>query len=227
MDETVLNRVRKLLALTAARGATEHEAATALALAKLILAKHNLALADVRRSKSAAGVVHRSTPLDPVAPAWQKLLADSVARHHFCALLEDAPLLHFTGRPDNLAVAVELYLWTKAQLSMIALSGERQAKLEETWTRGWKSAFLVGAASRIEQRLTDQRLPADATALVRLADADNRRYMKRKFGRIRYLLPRVPRVETAHDAGWNAGATVDIQGRQPTLDGRRMLSGAV
>ncbi len=158
---------------------------------------------------------------DDYAPGFQRLLGDSVARHCFCTLLDDAPHLIFIGRPDHLTVALELYFWIKAQLQLRALADECDAHRAGTWRRGHRSAFLAGAATRVEQRLN--AAPIEATALVRLTDAENRRYMKRHFGRIRYRAPRAPYHEAAHDAGRAAADAITLE-RRPAIHAQRALA---
>jgi hypothetical protein len=86
-SDAMIAKVRKLLAMTTASGATEAEAANAASLVQTLLATHNLSMAQVEASTpaSADNVKRAKTQADHAAMyRYQRDLMSALASNNFC-----------------------------------------------------------------------------------------------------------------------------------------------
>src|SRR5688500_9369454 len=74
----IIDRVRKLLALAKDKGASEHEAATAMAMASRLMMQHHIDHLDDDKEKAKA--VFGSWCFIDYAEDWHKVIAASVAK---------------------------------------------------------------------------------------------------------------------------------------------------
>lgn len=169
VDETVVARIRKLMALTTDRGASEAEAALAAEHVQRLLVEHNLSMATVEASGGSAdadgkrvreGVNHRQVY------RWQRDLMYSIAKLHFCKVsmkfksrLGSGPDIFngydLIGRAANVAT-------TEAMFSYLVHTIERLAREEvnfdptQYFTR-YAHSFKQGCADRLMERLRRKR----------------------------------------------------------------------
>lgn len=80
----VIEKVKKLLALSKDKGATEAEAQVAAAKAMELLHAHNLDMLTVERSKNAGSSQREDAKLSGGLYRWQRQLWESVSELHFC-----------------------------------------------------------------------------------------------------------------------------------------------
>lgn len=108
LNEKMLDKVRKLLAL-AERAGTEEEAANAMTRVQEILAKYNLDIGDVKIDDVAAGMAEETMDV-AWNQSWIKYVATGIGRLYFCKVLvqthsTDYLRLFFTGRAVNIMTA--------------------------------------------------------------------------------------------------------------------------
>ena len=90
MKETILSRIKKLLALTESRGATPEEAATAAAKAQALLFEHNLTMSAVESHEGAekgetiGKHLYDTAHIEKQYRGWRATLLNVVARYNFC-----------------------------------------------------------------------------------------------------------------------------------------------
>lgn len=109
MEDKILNRVRKMLALAGDAAATEHERDTALKMAYKVLAAHNLSMVDVdqqvpqeRRDEVSVVLVHT---------VWARQIAQQIAKLFFCKYLVGGKTNawkgwhYFVGKESNATTA--------------------------------------------------------------------------------------------------------------------------
>ncbi len=177
VDQTLLSRVHKLLAL--ARSPNVHEAATAAGLAQALIARHRL------QGWIDAGQAVAADP-DPIEDArdsplevsrrlrkWKVVLACAIADANGCIAYtldrgKDQAIV-LVGRARDRAAVLELWTWLVARIEWLsATHGAGQ-------DRQWHEAFRVGAVASVADRLAhvEEQVREEFTtaALVRVDPA--------------------------------------------------------
>jgi len=172
IENKVLSRVKKMLAIAECSGATEAERDTALKMAYNVLAKHNLTMVDLD--------VHVANQQDPRAmhievghsDIWAKSIYHSVASLFFCKYFSGQKVnawkmkLHFVGRESNATTA--MHMSTFIVESLIKESRKRFGHNKNPEAR----AFNLGAAHKLSERIREikQAQAAEAQAEVKGRD---------------------------------------------------------
>lgn len=151
MSEKILDRVRKLLALANDAAATENERDNALRMAHGMLAKHNLAMADVTDREAMEGREELET--QTYGMKWCRGVARSVARMFFCTVFIGRKIngtkltYHFVGKQSNVVTAA---LMTEYLIKSILK--ECRSRYKENLSPESRS-FATGAEFRLWQRV--------------------------------------------------------------------------
>ncbi|MEY3014068.1 MAG: hypothetical protein RIT45_2803 [Pseudomonadota bacterium] len=219
-NDTILERVRKLLAL--AGSPNPHEAAAAAATAQTLIARHRLQEwldADAAAEDEAEPIEDaRDAPLEVARKPrrWKVALAATLADANHCLAYtldrghERAIVL--VGRAADRAAVLELWTWLVGRIEWLSATHGAGAD------RKWHDAFRIGVVTTIGERLAaveaEVRSELDAGALVRLDPVTlARRDALDRFVRERMQLGkgRSIRVDAqAYAAGRAAGATLDL-----------------
>lgn len=167
--DTVVNRIRKLMALTAERGASEAEAALAAEHVQRLLAEHNLSMSSVEASGASSGDDGKRVKEEGVGSRqvykWQRELMSAVAKLNYCkafarlysrgwnraATFDGYDLI---GRASNVAT-------TKAMFEYLLQTIERLARDDvkdptKYFTR-YAHSFKEGCSDRLIERLEDKQ----------------------------------------------------------------------
>lgn len=161
MDAKLLDKLRKVLAMTTSP--VEAEAQTAAALLQKMLTQHNLSMADLeKRGASKPTVQEQGHDLGKAAFAWKLNLAEQIAEHFYCVPLVDrrSKTVRFIGRPDNVESLLMLYAWLIEQIRQISAT-ERKAHQARTGEHvdplRWQVNFGLGVVSRLGGRLAEMK----------------------------------------------------------------------
>ena len=171
MDDRVVERIRKLLAL--AQSSNPHEAALAAERATEIAQRHNLDLARIGPVEEER-FVQRELDVGG-ASAWRWLLMSAIARANFCRALRRRIAGRFqsemflVGERHNLAVCEFLFAFLAREVDRLADRGWRRARAvygEWVEARAWKNDFRRGAVATISTRLAErsERFAAESPA---------------------------------------------------------------
>lgn len=165
-DETIITRIRHLLALARDAGATQAEAELAMERAQSMLLRHNLDMAQFDapdRAPEGIGCLDMD-----MAEAWRQTLVHVLARGNLCQTVRSGPKLSLFGRRDNVRAVVEMYLWLVEQLTPAQLRDQRAAAASDR--RHHAAQWWAGAASAIHERLQanlwPERTTSDTRALI-------------------------------------------------------------
>ena len=161
----LLDRVRKLLALT--ESPNVHEAAAAAARAQALITRHNLEeLLAAREQDEASLSSGREAPLEVARKLrkWKIVLAAGLARANGCQAYTSSVSrreqhLCVAGRTQDQAAVVALWEWLVKRLEWLSATHGTGA------SREWHESFRIGAAETIVERL-QQVQEAERTALV-------------------------------------------------------------
>lgn len=198
MEQGLIDKLRKILALT--NSPVEGEAQAATEHLQRLLTKHNLDIADLeqRGAVKRPEVREGGHDLGKAAFKWKLELADTIAEHFFCVSLTDhsTKTVRFAGRPDNVESLQMLYAWVIEQIKGISAT-ERRAHIEQTGEHidplRWQVNFGLGVVGRLGGRLEEirRRREADAekatggnlvTALVVSHAREVSDYLEEKYG---------------------------------------------
>lgn len=187
MNDALIEKLRKVMALTTSPSEGEAQAATAM-LARL-LKQHNLDVADLEKAGQAKpGVEETKIDLGKSAWAWKIQLAKILADHFFCIALERNKNPVFVGRPDNVASLQMLYTWLIGQVQEIARTERRthhQTTGEHVDPLRWQLHFGLGAVGRLGERLAERRTAEASkagTALVVSHATETSDYLEKRYG---------------------------------------------
>lgn len=176
----IIDRIRKLLAMSASgSGATEAEATTYAEKAQELLGQWNLEMSEVGSGETSAvdGTRTKDQTKMSAAHEWQANLMSSVARNNFCfhatkvvhdrrangtGKMRDRRRHFLVGRQVNIEMTVGVY-------SYLVASMERLCPYEDSRGRSYKSWF-DGCVERLSARLTEQRQMSEAESRARRAE---------------------------------------------------------
>lgn len=150
MDK-IREKIRLLLNVTTGRGCTESEAATAISQAIRLLEKYNLAMSDIGTESPEAKMDNEH--MNGIHYKWERVLANSIARHNMCDFVNYDGKCIIIGRAINIEVAREMFSWIATQMTNMIYDyiGERPPNIS---TVQWRNNFLWGATMRISTRIS-------------------------------------------------------------------------
>jgi Protein of unknown function (DUF2786) len=163
----IVEKIRKMLRLARDAGATEAEAATAMAMAQRLMMQHNIDnVEEVVEQIAIAGDWHNYE----IDKKWQQLLLMAIAKLYNCrSLMNRSGRVQFIGKASNVLVCADTLQWVTEQVSdlhkqalkafrldQLARNGEapdlRQRKHE---SRDFRLSFKEACANRIYQRVVE------------------------------------------------------------------------
>lgn len=225
--ESIVSRIKKLLALTEERGATKEEAASAAAKVQALLFEHNLEMSectasqiveDIDRYDNALGVPAGSPYNQPY-----RTLYSQICRYNFCKLINIGDgKVAIIGKKSNVEVCRYLYEYLSATLTGLAnkawkeyLSGFENSFYVKGNIRTFKASFVVGAAIEIGARLKaqqeqNQNASSACTALVVVSSQQLAIRVKQIFPRLVSGRGSKVRDGSGYAAGQAAGRTVSL-----------------
>ena len=170
--DSMMEKVRKLMALADSKGATEAEASFAAAKIQELVQTYGLDMAQLEdkgvSEVRGMGTVDRRAMFD-----YQQALMATIAKNNFCfhdirtiyiARKNRNSKQHFLiGRQLNIQVTVNTYDYLIGTLKRLC----EQANLQEHKTR---NLFYDGATERLCKRLNDQRAFREAEELMRQSE---------------------------------------------------------
>jgi len=234
IDQSILDRIAKLLRLAGDKGATEDEAATALEMAHKILESHNLDMSQVEArstEKKAEGQVGRT---GITVGKWEVDLFTTVAKHNYCMTLRAHRFnLTLVGRPMNIEATKIMFTWIKDQAERFwreeFLRDPRNGTMN--W-RTYKAGFYRGFTAKLYRRLQRVEVTQEVSTMAMVRVDENLAFVGGKVrkgyrGKRQY-------DEQAVGVGWVKGddATLIKQGEltEPVRfrvsgSGREMASG--
>lgn len=222
----VHEKIRKLLALAADANAGEAE--TAAAMAARLMAEHAVTLADIAASEIRQKPSVGCRRVGVSAALWESMLVHVVAEACGGVVIrekkgaETALLVYAPEATIDALLDLAAYL----RLQVLREAAREATRLRPERVRAWKRSFIVGAISRVGERLRQQRQAVAAesahagTALATLDDAV-KRHVREQHPRLRSG-KRILVGEGYRD-GRAAGDRLDVGGAQLRPGGRALL----
>jgi len=230
--DTVVDKIRKLLAL--ASSTNVHEAAAAAARAQQLMMEHKLAAHELDTvGEDEAATVGRMSMVEDssVLHAWKGELIGSLARYGFCKAIQ-SPVrgadgekrirLTIVGTSDDANTVVYLYGYLMNEIKRLCAAEAKGRGVE------FANAFKRGAVRAIALRLKELRKEQTTTAanaetalaLINRADAAIDAFMGKEFPKLRNVRPpaRIKNVD-GFSAGRAAGERIALPGNQKEIGG--------
>ena len=160
--ESILRKIRKLLALSRG-GTTEEEAAEAARVAHELLAAHNLAMSEVEQVEETDRVLDDGT-VDGARDIWPAQVWSATAQLHFCRYFytdqRDAGRLiglrhSVVGRRHNVEVTKLTALYLVDAVKRLADEAAQAVPGDER--RRYRESFRCACGRRLAQRLLELR----------------------------------------------------------------------
>lgn len=221
MDSKIIERVRRLLALS--KSDNVHEAGAAAAKAQALMTEHRIAMADVAISENAVVEPIDTTIIDSSGKriVWKHVLADSLGTANsaimFTSFNRDTQRSEYkvVGTPSAAQTVQYLYAYLVREIERLC-AAEKAAN-----GAAWANSFKLGAASEVGKRLTAAADAAKAAAkgaghgaaLVRIDDdlARARRSLAASGLRTRTERPRMSSSD-GFASGKVAGQSIPLGG---------------
>jgi len=176
MDTAILDRLKKLHALTTS--SNEHEAALAAEKLSEMLLRHNLSMAAVEAHRIGAEARWKADDRVVGRPMlWEQSLINVICRTHDARVIADTRERTWTivAPADRIAALWFLYDRLRAEIVRLSEDGWRSTDADDRVifsARSWKRAFAVGCVATIAARLREMRerviAETDSRALVTL-----------------------------------------------------------
>lgn len=148
-NNQVIDRVRKLLALS--QSPHQGEASNAMAKAQELLALHKLSIQDIETTTQ---IVEERVEIGEwyQVKEWKKVLAFAIAKFYHCQALVSRTTVFFVGETQDIEVLKEVYAWIQAQI--IRLSDDYIKEYTGVQDkRRIRNSFFYGCVETIRIRL--------------------------------------------------------------------------
>jgi len=151
--EKIIEKARKLMAMTTENGASEHEAYTAAVRLQELLDKHNLSMAGISKENLAKKIEFHDIeyPTSRKDHAFIEL-AHSVAYGYGSEVIIRKKGIQFIGVSSSAIISSEMFSYLWGVLNKIATTKAREYNKKGAQIKSFKHAFILGAAGEIFSR---------------------------------------------------------------------------
>lgn len=218
VDNRIVEKLRKVLALTSSP--MEGEAQAAAAKLEELLTLHNLSIADLEMKGKIekVGVQEDKHDLGKAAFTWKLNLAEEIANFYYCHPVVNRyeKTVKFIGRKDNVESLKMLYGWLIDQIKRIS-GDERKVHAANTGEHidplRWQVNFGIGAVRRLKERLEekaqrDRESNQEIMALVIHHESEISDYLEKQYGY------RTDGKKTERDKEWDRARKEEMERRQ-------------
>jgi hypothetical protein len=161
----IINKIKKLLAMSEENGASENESMMASEKALELLKQHNLSLSDIK-DEDQEPIEKETQVVDQ--NVWQRWIRHKTAELYFCKFYttteynsetyKKETIAHFVGRESNRIVATEMCNYFIRTVKRLAEQEFKKVNLSPLAKRRAKHAFTLGCANRLSKRLKEKYL---------------------------------------------------------------------
>lgn len=225
--ETVISRVRKLLALS--KSSNEAEATLAASRAMKLVLEHKLQEWEVIKQEDKPNIRHTDTTGgDDDNRKWMTTLAAGIGHVSFCKVITHTWIgkLSFVGKDEDVAVALHLYEWLTMQIAFISPSAAKEAGIKGK--KQFKD-FQWGMAVRVSRRLIEDfktgvaAMGLKGNEIVAVTGKQNQEYAENTWGALVRQRGPQKQFNDAARKGWEAGERVNLQKKTELTAGNKSL----
>jgi len=159
ISDSLLDKIKALLAMAEHPNSNEHEAALALERAQALLFANNLSRADIKSDNynaTPAGIGEMDG-FEADGYSWKVTLLNVLAKATLCRIIlgSQHKAWHIFGTFENVQTTLEMYHWVIPQLETMAANGLKTYKNGGGYENGrtFKNGFYYGAIRTIKERL--------------------------------------------------------------------------
>ena len=168
--EKVIEIIKKLFAL-AEKNTNEAESKKAMLKAQKMLAKYGLTMGEIGDLGIQEEVEIKDITEKTKTSTFIKGLANTVANNFRCKCVVShngwgKTCIQYIGFPTDIEIATSVFKFAKVQAEYHAKEYVNRAKKEGTYTRGTKTAFLLGYVRGLYEAFEEQKVQDNALALV-------------------------------------------------------------
>lgn len=212
--EKVIEKVRKLRALSTS--SNEHEAAAAAAAAARLIQEHRLAEAALEQHVEQGARVDRD-PLDTFGarvPSWKMRLSNGLAKLHGCICfsggLGENRASFLVGDPGDVLLVRDLYAWLVGEVVRLSLA---HAGKGQSFVNTYRCGCVDGvvAAMFLEQQAVQRTASSTALTVLEARTSAAADALHAAFGRLRTTVRRVGGADEAYAAGRRDGAKISAK----------------
>ncbi len=172
---SIIEKIRKLLALSKSTNA--NEAAAAAAKAQRLMTEHQIAEAELESGEQHERATLADDPIDTFGwqtPQWKERLCGSLVQLNGCMCWKlsrwergtRVRKVQIVGRPSDVATVRYLYAWLTAEIERLA---QRNTKGRgRDYANSYRMGAVVGCVSAMQAADRQARQTAPSAALVRL-----------------------------------------------------------
>ncbi len=230
----IIDKVRKLLALS--QSANAHEAASAAAKANQLIDEYRLSVGQLTPNEASATVDPIETASEPLlhsnrAMTWRKSLAIRLARHYGCFVWNSprpraAINYQVAGRKSDIEVLNYMFAYISTECDRITLATAKGRG--RTFAESYRRGFVDGVLSQLDaSRQTVAKASSDPQALVKLDDRtqDARRHVESSTHLSKGKAVTASRTDsTAFQSGRSAGRSMHLGASLSSASRTRLLS---
>ena len=182
--EKIIEKIKKLLAMTEENGASENEAMIAALKAQKLMAEYNLTIADIGDGEEKNQTIVKERCDAGKGDKWKYTLADIVAKNFCCkTYVVDRRYIVFYGYEKDAKIATDVFKFLFNTGNKLADRCYYEYYKKGENTRGVKNTYLAGFSQGISEVLGRQ-----CTALMLVIPKEvNESYMEmsKNFGHMK------------------------------------------
>lgn len=233
----ILDKIRKLLALSA-KSSNANEAAVAAAAAQRLMTEHQIAEAELESGDRHEHATLSDDPLDTFggrSVVWKEVLSSQLCEMHGCKIWRETrwekgsvvKRMRVVGRPSDVGSVRYLYAWLTSEITrLVERNGRGRGK---AYAFSYRAGAVNGclAAMRVAHR--EVRATATNAAIVRVdARAEEAAAEQaRLIGHLKPAKPATYRMDgDAYDRGHAAGQGLHTGAQLDATSGARLLGPA-
>lgn len=165
-DQTIHEKIKKLLRLANNSGATEAEAANAMQMASALMLKHNISV-DLSEDGEIK-IIRGETVVEDCSETWHRVCATTVALLYSCrVIVMNGGGFEFVGRTDNIDDCNQTLPYIITQVELLYKMALPRG-LSKSARADFRKTFKMACASRCHRRayeIMEQMRNDDAKAL--------------------------------------------------------------
>lgn len=164
---SVIDRVKKLLALS--KSSNAFEAAAAANAANKLIDQHRLSESELETSDHES-IIQDPNPLYESGrlTKWRSTLAVVLAKHYGCATYNSkgrrSNIFKLIGRKSDIEIVNYMFAWLSSEIERLSSSASKAQKLDRSEGKIFSNSFCLGAVEGIKEQLQASRKEAAAQA---------------------------------------------------------------
>lgn len=221
IDKTILDKIKKLFALT--QSPNENEAFAASQMAMKLLHKYQLSVEEFQGLQEQTENELTIENLDEKFYLWKSQLFGVVAYNCFCLSFKDTSankkkVLKLVGTPANRSMASAMYRYLVEVIERLTVEGlkEHSPNCGPGTAEVWMNSFRSGILIRLKERLDAQRCELNnENSIVRYDPYEQEKeriysYLRSQGLSLRSSNDKSYQNQNARSAGYDAGGNINL-----------------